>query len=134
MRRKNNFYIGAILYVGAMLCVSIAHASQFPSLTASELKASLESGSVVVYDIRTEGEYLAGHIPGAINVLPQDIRQIGSQLPGNKRPPIVFYFRGVGCSLSRVAAMEAYKLGHEDIRIFTGGLPEWTASGYPVAK
>ena len=109
--------------------------SMFVEVTATGLKAELEAGrQVVVYDIRTEGEYLSGHVPGAINVLPQNIRSIASKLPGNKRQPIVFYCRGEGCTLSRVAAMEAYKLGHEDIRIFPGGMPAWTKAGYPIAK
>ncbi len=121
-----------ILIISASIAFSAG--SMFGVVTASDLNASLESGGVIVYDIRTEGEYLEGHIPGAINVQPQSIHSIASKLPANKRQPIVFYCRGTGCTLSRVAAMEAYKLGHEDIRIFPGGIPEWTASGYPTAK
>ncbi len=119
-----------------VFCSSIVFSagSMFGEITASELKSSIASGGVVVYDIRTEGEYLEGHIPGAINILPQGIRSIASHLPGNKRQPIVFYCRGTGCTLSRVAATEAYKLGHEDIRIFTGGVSDWTQAGYPVAR
>ncbi len=109
--------------------------AMFGEVAAVTLNAELEAGrQVVVYDIRTEGEYLEGHVPGAINILPQSIRSIASKLPGNKRQPIVFYCRGTGCTLSRVAATEAYKLGHEDIRIFPGGMPSWSKSGYPVAK
>ena len=109
--------------------------SMFGEITATGLRTELEAGrQVVVYDIRTEGEYMEGHIPGAISILPQSIRSIGSQLPGNKRQPLVFYCRGAGCTLSRVAAMEALKLGHEDIRIFPGGIPDWTQAGYPIAK
>ena len=119
-----------------MLSASITFAANamFGEVTSSELKANLESEGVIVYDIRTEGEYMEGHVPGAINVQPQNIRQIASQLPGDKSQPLIFYCRGTGCTLSRVAAMEAYKLGHEDIRIFTGGVPDWIQAGYPVAR
>ena len=115
--------------------IVFASGSMFGEVTAEALQAKIEAErQVVVYDIRTEGEYLEGHVPGAINILPQDIRTISQALPGNKRQPLVFYCRGAGCSLSRVAAMEAYKLGYEDIRIFPGGMPEWTKAGYPIAK
>ncbi len=118
-------------------CASVVFSadSMFGEVAAVVLKAELEAGrQVVVYDIRTEGEYFDAHIPVAINILPQNIRSIASHLPGNKRQPLVFYCRGAGCTLSRVAAIEAYKLGHEDIRIFTGGIPDWTQAGYPIAK
>ena len=62
-----------------LFSASIAFASNamFGEVAAVVLKAELEAGrQVVVYDIRTEGEYLEGHIPGAINVQPQNIRSI----------------------------------------------------------
>ncbi len=61
-------YKRALVFFSGIFLFSFAYAFQFPSLTAPELKASLESGGVVVYDVRTEGEYLSGHVPGAINV------------------------------------------------------------------
>ena len=121
-----------VLVFGASIV--LAANAMFGEVAAPVLMLELEAGGVVVYDIRTEGEYLDGHIPGAINIFPQNIRSIAQHLPRNKRQPIVFYCRGVGCTLSRVAAMEAYKLGHEDIRIFTGGIPAWASSGYTIAK
>ena len=72
-----------IIYLVVIIFPMYTFASQFPTLTATELKASLESGGVVVYDIRTEGEYLNGHIPGAINILPQNMRSIALQRMGS---------------------------------------------------
>jgi rhodanese-related sulfurtransferase len=117
--------------------VSIVSAadSMFGAISAAELKNELEAGKqVVVYDVRTENEYQEGHVPRAINILPQNIRSTAQHLPGNKRQPLVFYCRGAGCTLSRIAAMEALKLGHEDIRLYTGGMPAWGKAGYPVVK
>lgn len=39
-----------------------------PRVTAEELKAKLADGSAIVLDVRAQDAYIAGHIPGALQI------------------------------------------------------------------
>lgn len=93
-----------------------------------------KKSKVFVVDARTFQEYREGHIPGSINVPPDKFNIIGGYLPKNKAIPLVFYCRGVNCSLSQSAANSAFRFGYKNIRIFRGGMPEWLAAKLPVDR
>src|SRR5919197_5631011 len=64
-------------------------------LSASELHERLEEGRVVVLDVRTEAEYRAGHIQGAVSAPLEALESIAPTLP--KRREVVAYCRGPYC-------------------------------------
>lgn len=45
-------------------CASCAHSREYRSVSADEFEKIISDTSVVVIDVRTEEEYLSGHIPG----------------------------------------------------------------------
>jgi len=49
-----------------------------------------------VVDTRTEGEYMRGHIPGAILISQEKVNIVDRFLPPDKETAIVFYCRGSG--------------------------------------
>jgi len=71
--------------------------SMFPEIWTAELKVKLDTKqNLFLVDSRTEGEYLQGHIPGAVNVPPERVNPIAGYLPKDKSVPVVFYCRGYG--------------------------------------
>jgi hydroxyacylglutathione hydrolase len=79
-------------------------------------------------DVRAEGEWKAGHIPGAVNFpLGQLERQLG-QLP--RSGPLVVHCQTGG--RAGIAASLLRARGFPDVRVFRGGFVEWKAAGLPV--
>lgn len=68
--------------------------AEYTSITMDEAKKIFETeGDYLILDVRTAGEYASGHIPGAINVANEDIKDIEpAQLP-EKNQVIYVYCR-----------------------------------------
>src|SRR5262249_61014701 len=99
-------------------------------VSQDELVRRLDQGDVVVLDVRPQAEYVAGHIPGAIN-LPQDqLAASLAELPSGAE--IVAYCRGHYC-VFRPDAVRLLRAHGYPARPLHGGMPEWRRAGLPVA-
>jgi rhodanese-related sulfurtransferase/DNA-binding transcriptional ArsR family regulator len=98
-------------------------------VAAEELLGRARKGLVTVLDVRPPEEYLAGHLPGAMNMpLAQLEGRIG-RLPKNRE--IVAYCRGPYCVLAFEAVAKLRKKGLKARRL-EEGFPEWRLRGFPV--
>ncbi|MCW8309217.1 metalloregulator ArsR/SmtB family transcription factor [Acidiphilium sp. PA] len=98
-------------------------------VSRADLLARLETGGVLLLDVRPEDEFSQGHLPGALNIPLADLdRNIGT-LPRDQ--PIIAYCRGPYCVLS-VEAAAVLRAGGFDVRRLEDGYPEWRAAGHPV--
>ena len=70
-------------------------------ISLSELKEKMESGQVLLLDVRPKEEYEAAHIPGAISIPIEELEEHLSSLPVNCE--IVAYCRGPYCLMSAKA-------------------------------
>ena len=98
-------------------------------VSREELVGRMRTGSVIVLDVRPEGEYDAGHLPGARNIPLGELKKKLSGLPRNQE--IVAYCRGPYCILSFEAVAILRDRGYTAHRL-EDGLPEWRAAGLPV--
>ncbi len=106
-----------------------AEPAEAPSISASELNESRESGSgPVVIDVRTPEEYASGHMPGAINI-PFD--QVASRISEVDAPNGVALYCMIG---PRARKGEAALLasGYGEVFHLEGGLAAWKEAGLPV--
>ncbi len=98
-------------------------------------KALFDSGEAVFVDTRSEGDYNAGHIAGAVSVPPgmleQKLEGIKAVIEGKV---LVTYCHGVGCRLADKEAYALYDKGYKRVVIFFGGWPKWTEHGYETEK
>ncbi|BBF43151.1 phage shock protein E precursor [Lachnospiraceae bacterium KM106-2] len=93
--------------------------------TTSELQEMINQESdLVVLDVRTESEYLSGHIPNAI-LLPYDqiSEQAEASLPDKDAKIIVYCHSG---RRSAIATKELTALGYTNIYNF-GAISNWTS-------
>lgn len=88
---------------------------------------------ISLIDVRTPGEFADGHIPGAVNIPLDDLRESLDRIPADK--PIVLYC-GVGLR-GYLASNILRQRGYSDVRNLIGGIKSYryaTAdTGTPVA-
>jgi rhodanese-related sulfurtransferase len=86
----------------------------------------------VFLDIRDDGEYKTGHIPGAIHIplkqLPERIAEIEKQRP----KPVIAYCRSGNRSNGAGGILR--KHGFETVYNLAGGITAWQNANLPVAK
>ena len=92
------------------------------------LKRVIEGG-VTVLDVRPVEEYQAGHIPGALSVPLERLKEIIAELPADQ--DIVAYCRGPYCVLAVQAVELLREKGFNAIRL-EQSVQDWRAMGLPV--
>ena len=86
--------------------------------------------AVTVLDVRPADEFALGHVRGAINIPLRALCRRLAEL--NPKQEIVAYCRGEYCVLAFEAVALLRAQGFKARRL-EAGLPEWRASGLPVA-
>lgn len=99
------------------------------AISQKELAARLRRGDLVVFDVRPEPEFRAGHITGARSVPLSELRRSLRALP--KGAEVVAYCRGRYCVYADDAVRELARRGYRASRL-EDGFPEWKRAGLPV--
>ena len=113
-------------------------------VAAREVEQLIVQGAVMV-DTRTEKEYTTKRIPGAVFVPyhEKSLKDVAfdpskDDFPGlvklDRAKPTIFACNGAECWKSYKASRAAIAAGVKEVYWFRGGLPEWEATGLPVAK
>lgn len=101
------------------------------TLSFDELqKLYRENARFVLVDARSREDYGRGHLPGAISLPVEDIKDGAGRLDKNEE--IVTYCGSFECHASTMAAKEFMRLGFKDVRDYKGGIREWSEKGSPV--
>ena len=91
-------------------------------ISPADAKALMGSEDVVLLDVRTQEEYDAGHIEGAILMPYDEISQRTDELPADKDKTIIVYCR----SGSRAAAAGSTLLSLGYTQVYNlGGINSW---------
>jgi rhodanese-related sulfurtransferase/ABC-type phosphate/phosphonate transport system substrate-binding protein len=108
--------------------------------------AQLLKAKAVYVDTRSEAEFKAGHVPGALFVpyIEKSAKEADfdaskdqfelAKLPADRNAPLVFACNGPECWKSFKASQAALKAGYTKVHWFRGGFPEWRAAGLPLDK
>ena len=102
------------------------------SISVESLHDKMLTGDdILVLDIRTEAEFKAGHLRGAV-WSPRgkiEFAAAGGSIPTD-RGQIVVYCKRHG--RSALCAVTLTQLGFEDVAYLTGGFEAWAKAGYSV--
>ncbi|MDE1152671.1 MAG: rhodanese-like domain-containing protein [Micavibrio sp.] len=95
-----------------------------------ELKKRIDSKEdFLLIEALPEDSYNTGHIPGALQMVPEKIRQGGANLPADKATPIVTYCGSAECPKSRMAAEALEEQGFTNVSAYEGGKKDWEGAG-----
>jgi len=103
------------------------------NISQDELQALMKSeDKPLLIDVRTEGEYASGHVPGAMNIPHKKLEQRLAELSGVKNSQIILYCRSgtrAGFAKKILAKNGFTKLDH-----LTGDYIAWNKKGLPLVK
>ncbi|GAA5215673.1 rhodanese-like domain-containing protein [Corallincola platygyrae] len=114
-----------------LLWSSLAMAVDTPLISQqSFLELQKANPDLIVLDVRSEPEYLAEHIPGAINISHDELDKRWSELDGAQNELIVVYCRsGRRAGIAEALLMEK---GFTQLKHLEGDLIGWKAADLPL--
>lgn len=100
-----------------------------------KVKRLVESGTMIVLDVRWPEMYDLGHIPGAVNFPLENFEEEKKALLSKITPDdeILVYCAGVTCRDSHTFATRLVEMGFAHVAVYAGGFSEWEEMGFDVA-
>ena len=118
-----------ILFLAVMLLTACGQDKEndqgaaYLNITAEEAKQIMDSEEgYIILDVRTQEEYDQGHIPGAIVISHEEIKEKAEEVLPDKDQLILVYCRSG--RRSKIAAEALAALGYTNIKEF-GGIIDW---------
>ena len=102
------------------------------TIDGAKAKALFDKG-VVFVDMRTDKDWGAGRIPGAVHLELSKVfsdASLGAKV--KKDQEVVMYCNGASCLRSSEASAKAVGWGYKKVHYYRLGFPDWKAAGYPV--
>ena len=123
MKKLLALIITAFLLVGCTPAVEQPAEEVYMNITAVEAKEMMDAlEDYVILDVRTQAEYDEKHIPGAILIPNEEIRERAESVLTDKYQTIFVYCRSG--NRSKQASQVLVELGYKSIREF-GGINDW---------
>src|SRR5690606_4923234 len=87
--------------------------------TEEVLKLREEHPNITIIDARSEEDFNKGHIPGAVQIRPDDVAKKLPEIQKDKSQPIIFYCTNTQCQASAKAAHAAKEAGYTNLKRYT---------------
>lgn len=105
------------------------------TITRDQIKQHLDKGEkIALIEALPEKYYDEGHLPGAIQLLPDQVRVSAANLFPDKNQFIVTYCANTACQNSKHAAEALVGLGYKNVAEYVEGKQDWIEAGLPVEK
>ena len=104
------------------LSTSAAPLGEYRKIIAEEAKKMIDEQSVTIVDVRTEEEFLSGHVPNAVLVPNETISDKAPEALSDKSAVLLVYCRSGRRSAE--ASKKLLSLGYQNVYDF-GGIIDW---------
>ena len=107
--------------------------SKIKVITRGEATRLINKEDAVVVDLRQRDDFRKGHIAGAINLLPAEIKanNVG-ELEKHKAQPIIVV-DGTGMQAQESASL-LHKAGFENVSVLKEGISGWSGENLPLVR
>lgn len=103
------------------------------TITREEISNRLDDGEpVTLVEALPPGYFDEAHLPGAINIPHDQVRELASVLLPDKEALIAVYCASTACNNSRIAVNLLRSLGYINAREYVDGKQDWIEAGLPV--
>ena len=115
--------LAVLLLTGCSVEKGEKDVAEYEMITAQQAKEIMDTQEgYVILDTRTEEEYEQGHIPGAIVISHEEIKEKAESVLTDKDQLILVYCRSG--RRSKLAAQDLADLGYTNVKEF-GGIIDW---------
>lgn len=101
-------------------------------ISRDELRTAIDNGEVTVVDALPASYYDQQHLPGAHNLVAEDVADKAAALLPDKDSAIVTYCSNAACGNSQQVANALTKLGYTNVRKYRDGIQDWVEAGLPT--
>ena len=119
----------AVLAASALFLTGCGEAAA-TNLGAVDFQKKTQEAGVVILDVRTSGEFAAGHIEGAINIDAEGMTFAGDIEKLDKNAEYAVYCQSGRRSGNAVSAMK--DAGFTKLTNLSSGIQDWIGAGLPV--
>lgn len=107
----------------------------FDIISRDELKEKIEGeDDFELVEVLSEDQYEELHLPGAINIPGDQLREQAPERIPDKDREIVVYCASPACQASSRAAKLLTDLGYTHVKDYAGGKQHWREGGLPVEE
>ncbi|BCU53511.1 MULTISPECIES: rhodanese-like domain-containing protein [Enterobacter] len=126
--------IGWVVLLAAVLFTTFKGlVSKVKIITRGEATRLINKEDAVVVDLRQRDDFRKGHIAGAVNLLPNDIKANNlGELEKSKSKPIIVV-DGTGMQ-AQAPASELIKAGFERVYVLKDGVAGWSGENLPLVR
>jgi rhodanese-related sulfurtransferase len=103
------------------------------TITRDELKTKIDHGEKFrLVETLAPDKFKSSHLPGAVNLPPDQVQKQASKLFPDHNEEIVVYCGSDKCTASLDAAHQLEAQGYTHVRRYVGGKQDWTEAGLPT--
>lgn len=103
------------------------------TITRDQLKTALDDGrDLILVESLSPQSYEKEHLPDAINIPKERVRELAPQLLPDKDAEIVVYCANTACQSSLQTAQALAGLGYTNVADYEAGKQDWIEAGLPV--
>ena len=103
------------------------------TISRQDLQARIDGKeALVLIEALPESYYLKGHLPGALNLPHDRVRELAPALIPDMAAEVVTYCASATCQNSHIAADTLRAMGYTNVRVYAEGKQDWVEAGLPL--
>jgi sulfur-carrier protein adenylyltransferase/sulfurtransferase len=103
---------------------------EIAEVDAARARELIDSGDILLVDVREQDEWDEGHIPGAVHIPRGNLESRIERAAPDPTQQIVLYCAAGNRSVFATRTLE--ELGYTDVASLSGGFTDWKRNGFPV--